>query len=71
VSGVEVVVEVAGVASACALRRTAVPAARAALLLRKVRRVGLDIGESFDGLLVGRATKVEKSFSQKCVRGLS
>jgi hypothetical protein len=43
VSGVEVIVAVAGVASAWALRRTAVPAARAALLLRKVRRVDLDI----------------------------
>ena len=37
----------AGAASACALRRTAVPAARAALLLRNARRVGLGIMESF------------------------
>jgi hypothetical protein len=44
-----------------------VPAARAALLLRKVRRVGLDIGESFDGLL---RDEVEKSFSRECARGL-
>ena len=44
-----VVVAAGGEARAAVLRRTAVPAATAATVLRKVRRVGLGILESCDG----------------------
>jgi hypothetical protein len=39
---------VAGVANARALRRTAVPAARAAPFFKKARRFGLDMMKSFE-----------------------
>jgi hypothetical protein len=47
VRGVAVGVTAAGVAKAWVLRRTAVPAARAALVLRKARRDGFGMRRSF------------------------
>jgi hypothetical protein len=53
---------------ACGLRRTAAPAVRAALLLMKVRRFGLDIMKFFGAWVLDWNLRLELSYERTCVR---